>query len=121
MAKRTPTVQETVLTGWDEYEDKRFEILDIVEDWEKWQEWLDREDVRVFRYVGSDGTSCTVMQEMKRHFGSKEDKRPIWSAHKRLGGKRKRRYLGKPENLEYKKLKKAAFDLSQRELVNNPT
>ena len=121
MAKRTPTVEETVLTGWDEYKDERFKILDIVEDWELWQDWLNSEVVKVFRYVGNDGTSCTMMQEMRRQFGDNRKMKPTWYAHKRLGGKLKRRYLGKPENLSYEKLKQVTFEVCQRELVNTST
>lgn len=116
MAKKTPTVKDTILTLWDSEYDRVIMQLDLTKstDWPHWVGWLDSPSTKSFRYVGRDGTSCTVVKETRLSFG--KTPKPFWYAHKRLG-KLRRKYLGKSEDLNYQKLKQVAFELSQRELV----
>lgn len=115
MAKNTPTLKEKSIVFVQE--DGRIVIEDITKtrDHRAFLEILNT--YKSFRFVAKDGTSCTVIKEMRPQFGDKENLKPIWYAHKRLAGKLKRKYIGKPENLTYKKLKEVAFALSQRELI----
>ena len=116
MAKKTTHVYDTELVLWDHELDRliqRYDISDPAE-WQYWQAFLESETTKSFRYVGSDGTSCSVIKENRPMFGG--EKKPVWIAHKRLDGKLRRKYLGVSENLTTKKLKQAAFQLSQRRL-----
>ena len=109
---------DKVFTLWDYETDRPITELDITAsgDWPHWLAWLDRPDVKRFRYVRGDGATCTVTKEMRAHFGNKEDKRPVWYAEKRINFKRRRRYLGKSENLTYDRLRQVALDLAQMKL-----
>jgi hypothetical protein len=117
MAKKTPTLRDKRIIFWDEFTGDKMMELDITvpRDHQAFLEML--ETYKSFRFVGSDGTSCSVVKELRPQFGDKENLKPIWYAHRRLGGKLRRRYIGKPENLTLKKLKAVAFELSQRELI----
>ena len=77
--------------------------------------WLDQETS--FNFTGPGGASCTVIKELRPHYNNPDDLRPIWYAHRRLDGKLRRRYIGKPENVTFEQLKAVAFELSQRELI----
>ena len=118
MAKKTPTIQDKTFTLWDSETDRAIMQLDLtkLDDWPYWVEWLDRPTTKSFRYVGKDGTACTVVKEIRRSFGRIDKPLAIWYAHRRLGRLRKK-YLGKSEDLTYQKLKQVAFELSQRELL----
>ena len=72
---------------------------------------------KAFRFVAADGSSCTVVREKRAHYRNKNDMRVVWYAHKRIGGKLKRKYIGKTKNLTYEKLKTVAFELSQYRLT----
>ena len=113
MAKKTPRVDDTKLTWFDEYTEQQVYVCDIISDWQVWLDWLDRE--KSFRFVAADGTNCSVIKEYRKFFGG--PKKPVWYAHKRLGGKLKRRYIGVSENCTYKTLKAIAFDLCQHSLA----
>jgi len=115
MAKKTPTLKEKSIIFWQE--DGTIELQDITNPIDHRAFLSILETYKSFRFVAGDGTSCTVIKEMRPQFGDKENLKPIWYAHKRLAGKLKRKYIGKAENLTYKKLKDAAFELSQRELI----
>lgn len=43
--------------------------LDITrcDDWEYWQTWLEDENIKGFRYLGPDGTICTVFKRDANH------------------------------------------------------
>ena len=119
MAKKTPTIQDKTFTLWDSENDRAIMQLDLTKlaDWPYWINWLDLPTTKSFRYVGKDGTACTVVKETRLNFGKKD--KPLltfWYAHKRLGRLR-RQYLGKSEDLTYQRLKQVAFELSQRELL----
>lgn len=118
MAKKTPTIQDKIFTLWDSETDRAIMQLDLTKlaDWPYWVNWLDLTTTKSFRYVGKDGTACTVVKETRLSFGNKDKPLTVWYAHKRLG-KLKRKYLGKSEDLTYQKLKQVAFELSQRELI----
>lgn len=117
MAKKTPTLRDKRIIFWDEYSGDKMMELDITvpRDHQAFLEML--ETYKSFRFVGSDGTSCSVVKELRPQFGDKENLKLVWYAHRRLGGKLRRRYIGKAENLTLKKLKAVAFELSQRELM----
>jgi hypothetical protein len=112
MAQKTPTVNNKTLTLWDYEADHRIMEIDLSRpgEWPYWLEFLEAETTRSFRYVGADGTSCTVVKEKRRNGR-------FWYAHKRLNGKLRRKYLGRSANLTYKRLKAVAFELAQRKLV----
>ena len=116
MTRRTPTVRDKIFTLWD-YEVNQpiieFDITDPSE-WLYWQSFLDDATTKSFRFIGPEGTSCSVIKELRPQFGDKSKLKPTWYAHRRLGGKLHRCYLGKSENLTYSKLKQVAFELSQR-------
>ncbi len=110
MAKKTPTVKNETLIFWD-YDAGQFVKRFNITEWVNWQKFLKDETTKSFRFIGPDGTSCSVVKESRRGRGKK-----FWYAHKRLDGKLKRKYLGLSENVTYRKLKAVAFELSQREL-----
>ena len=116
MAKKTPTIQDKIFTLWDSENDRAIMQLDLTKlaDWPYWINWLDLPTTKSFRYVGKDGTACTIVKETRLSFG--KTPKPFWYAHKRLG-KLRRQYLGKSEDLTYQTLKEVAFELSQRELL----
>ena len=118
MAKATPTVEDKIFKTRDIYTGKVILELDLTsrKDWPYWMEWLNRPKTKSFRYIGQDGTSCSVVKEIRYSFGDKNKPMSLWYAHKRLGKLRKK-YLGKSEDLNYQKLKQAAFELSQRPLI----
>ncbi len=114
MAKKTPTIRNKILTLWDYDLDNLIMEFDISlsSEWAYWQEFLNSETTKSFRFIGPDGTSCSVVKEKRRGRGKR-----FWYAHKRLDGKLRRKYLGLSENLTYRKLEAVAFKLSQRELI----
>jgi len=118
MAKKTPTVHDTIFTLWDSENDQAIMQLDLtnLKDWPYWVDWLDRPTTKSFRYVGKDGTACTVVKETRYSFGKKDKPLFYWYAHRRLGRLRKK-FVGKSEDLTYQTLKEVAFELSQRELL----
>ncbi len=111
MARKTPVVREGNLYHFDEYQEEEHLILNIVEDWIHWIEFLSRE--KSIRFVGSDQASISVIKEMRSHFGDREKKRPVWYAHKRIGGVLRRRYIGKSENMTHEKLTEVATALNR--------
>ena len=60
----------------------------------------------LYCYIAVDGTSCTAIKEKRRAFGS-EKIIIVRIAHRRLGGKLQRRYLGQAENITQAKLAEA--------------
>ena len=113
MAKKTPTLRGTKLYWYDGDAERENFICDMVKDRDRWLKFLENE--KAFRYIAVDGTSCTAIKEKRRAFGS-EKIIIVRLAHRRLGGKLQRRYLGQAENITQAKLKLAAFALSQRPL-----
>lgn len=74
---------------------------------ENWFAWLADPGNTSFRYVARDGTGFTAIKNAKGY----------WIAHKRLDGRLRRKYLGRPENLTARKLDGIAFILAQRRLA----
>ncbi len=112
---KIPKVVDTTLSFYDEDLEQWQRVLDIHKDWRRWQEWLANEQEKSFRYENSNGTSCTVIKEFRKHFNL-ELLRPCWYAHKRIDGRLKRKYLGQHSNVTASKLKSVAFELAQPEL-----
>jgi len=114
MAKKTPTLREKAITFYQE--DGQIALRDITtpRDHRAFVEIV--ATYKSFRFVAADGSSCSVVQELRPSFGNKAKLRPVWYAHKRLGGKLKRKYIGRAENLTHQKLKAVAFALCQRGL-----
>ena len=119
MARKTPTVKDKIFTLWDYEADRPIMEFDITnpDEWSYWQKFLDDVNTKSFRFIGPDGTSCTVIKELRPQFGDKDNLKPTWYAHKRLGGELKKKYIGKSENVTYAKLKAIAFELSQRRMI----
>ena len=76
------------------------------------QAWLRflKSDERAFRYIltNKDGSKLTFTA-WKENIGHGR----VWRAHRRVGGKLRRKYLGKAENLTAKKLRETAEYLAQ--------
>jgi len=72
-----------------------------------WLDWLKDTRNKSFAFTSKPGATCTVIKNEQGY----------WIAHKRLGGKRRRKYLGKAESLTVKKMDQVAFELAQRTLV----
>lgn len=119
MAKKTPMVNDKIFVLWDYDLDRKIMELNIAapKDWQYWVDWLNMDNSKCFRYVRSDGVTCSVVKELRTHFNNKDDLRPVWYAHKRIDGKLKKKYLGKSEKLTYSALRDAALGLVQMSLL----
>lgn len=100
-----PKVQDGLLTWYDPYAERTNEVGKVGS--EEWFDWLAQPHNASFRYISKDKAAFTAMKNEKG----------LWIAHKRLGGKLRRKYLGKPANLTKKKLDAVAFELAQRKLA----
>ena len=111
-----PTLRGKNIIFWDLYTGNKIVELDITKprDHQAFLEML--VTYKSFRFIDDNGASCSIVKEMRPSFGDKNNKQPVWIAHRRLG-KLKRKYIGKSENLTLEKLKTVAFELSQRELI----
>jgi hypothetical protein len=98
-----PLVKENQLILWDHELNQLIETLQVGEPY--WLDWLEQLLTKSFRYESVTGT-FTAIKENRRG-------RPIWYAHRRVGGKLKRVYLGKSENLTRAKLVETARKLGQ--------
>lgn len=117
MSKTTPLIKDNVLQFYDIWEEKTTELLSLtnVNDWEHWQQFLEGE--KSFRYVFTNeqgfSFSFSARKEMRPSFGDKTNLQPVWVAYKTVDKKRRKRYLGKKENLTADKLKATALDINQ--------
>jgi len=91
VAKKTPVVNEKILTWYDEYTGETITTLDIRRDWSRWQEFLERE--KAFRFVAADGTSCSVRKEPRPSYG-RDQTLDVWYAYRTLAKKRRRKPKG---------------------------
>ena len=113
MAKKTPTLREKRIIFWDEDTGNKIVELDITNarDHQTFVEIL--QTYKSFRFITENGFRCTVVKEMRPSFGDKENKKPVWYAHKRQNNKLRRKYIGKAENVTYQKLKAVALELER--------
>jgi neutral trehalase len=123
MAKQTPIVKNNIFIYRSyKYDPPKVVVkLDITSsnDWRYWQKFLKHE--KVFRYIYDDQEgsqmSFSARKEQRPSYGRKEKMIPVWIAHKRVGGRLRRVYLGKNENLTQEKLIAAAVKINQGKSV----
>src|SRR5215210_2050113 len=101
MAQRIPHVADGVLHGQGPSG-----APDIAVDSPAWAAWLEDWANRSFSFEGPSGT-FTARKE--RRSGSNEE---YWSAYRKQGGKLRKVYLGKAENLTLARLDAAATELT---------
>ena len=99
----SPILKDGIVTLWDYELDRKIEDIEV--DGPGWIDFLGREVEISFRYEHPTG-SFTAVRENRRG-------RPVWYAHRRLGGKLKRFYLGVPHNLPGTKLAEVAQKMSR--------
>jgi len=112
---KVPILRQKRLTFWDEYE-KRETVLvaDIVAEAGAWVNWLKDDRTISFRFIGPDERSVSVNKEPRPYFEREGQTIDIWYAYKTINRRRKRYYLGKSENVSYKKLREAVAELYSR-------
>ena len=98
-----PILKNGIVTIWDHELDRK--IQDIEVDGQYWADFLSREVEISFRYEHPTGF-FTAIRESRRG-------RQVWYAHRRIGGKLKRFYLGVPQNLTGDKLANVAQKMSR--------
>lgn len=98
-----PKVEQGQLTWYDPYADRTNTVGTVGS--VEWQQWLAGAGTRSFRYESDQG-AFTAVKEKRRG-------RWVWYAHRRQGGRLKRVYLGRPENLTAAKLVEVAGKLTQ--------
>jgi len=116
MARKTPTVSNSILEIYDENEGQVTIREDIATrlGWAFWQRFLGAESTKSFRYVYINA------QGFKLTFTGIKEKHPhgwFWYGHKRVNKKLRKKYLGKNANLTIAKLQETAEYLSQGRLV----
>jgi hypothetical protein len=79
-----------------------------------WLDWLKDEAHRSIHFESLVGPTCTLVKERRK--GSSGEYHSYWYAHKRINGRLRRRYIGKPEKLTLARLEQAATALGQLEL-----
>ncbi len=107
----TPKVENGWLSWYDPDAD-RTNMVDQVGS-EAWLVWLEQEWCKSFRYQSEAG-SFTAIKEKRRG-------RSVWYAHRRRGGRLKRLYLGKSENLTATKLAETARKLNSQQPISLTT
>lgn len=80
-----------------------------------WLDWLRDARHASFRYESPQGPQCSVVREPRRS-PSSGITHYYWYAHRRIGGRLRRRYLGRAEKVNLLTLEKAAQGLAQLEL-----
>jgi hypothetical protein len=98
-----PVVSNDILTLWDYELNREIETLEV--EGPDWFDWLEKADTQSFRYESQAGVFTAIKENRQG--------RLVWYAHRRIGGKLKRRYLGKSENLTTQKLSETARKLGQ--------
>jgi len=105
--KRTPFPPPLLTDGHliirDHYLDRQIETIEV--DGPHWADFLSRPHELSFRYQHPTG-SFTAIRENRRG-------RLVWYAHRRLGGRLKRFYLGTPHTLSGDKLADVAQKMSR--------
>jgi hypothetical protein len=79
-----------------------------------WLDWLSLAQHRSFRFEAAAGPTCTLVKEKRK--GASGRIFFYWLAHRRIDGRLRRVYLGKPERLTLANLEKAAIRLGQLEM-----
>ncbi len=116
MAKKTPLVEDTILTYFDSETGKKITSIDISDpDQVKyWKQFLSSENEKSFRYrhttKGGFVLTYSAYKEKRKH---RYGEFYVWIAQKRINGKLVRVYLGKNANLTTKKLRKIARKINQ--------
>jgi len=77
-----------------------------------WLDWLRDARHTSFRYESYEGPQCSVVRESRRS-PSSGNTFWYWYAHRKIGGRLRRKYLGKPESLTITALEAAARSLAQ--------
>ena len=123
MARKTPTVENNIYTLMDyEHEPPRVIVkLNIAssKDWQYWQKFLEHEKLFRFIYTNKQGFKFTfsARKEQRPSYGRKENLIEVWYAHKRIGGKLRKVYLGVSDNLTQQKLQETALKINQGRLL----
>jgi hypothetical protein len=99
-----PVVNDDILTLWDYELNQEIETLKV--EGPDWFDWLEKTGTRSFRYESQAGVFTAIKETRQGRW--------TWYAHRRTGGKLKRRYLGKSENLTANKLSETARKLDER-------
>ena len=77
-----------------------------------WIDWLRDMRHKSFRYESFEGPQCSVVRESRKS-PSSGIVHWYWYAHRKIGGRPRRKYLGKSEKLTITALEAAARSLAQ--------
>jgi hypothetical protein len=99
VARTTPQVENGVLVYWV---GTRTETVQVGSD--AWQHWLDNTRTTTFRFMHRLGT-FTARKEQRQWGGS------YWYAYRKQGGRLRKGYLGRAEELTLQRLAKVATPL----------
>ena len=84
-----------------------------------WYDWLERPKTKSFQYHAASGATCTVIKEWRKSPRT-GNIYYYWYAHRRIGGKLRRRSLGPSDKVSLARLEQKTNELAQLTLISQP-